>query len=224
MCSCLLYLRVIPLCVCVCVCVCACVCMCAYVYVQFYFFSYELSQDIEYTSLVYIVFIQSLSCVRLFVTPWTTACQASLSFTISQSLLKLRSIDSAMPSNHLILCHPLLLLPSIFPRIRVFSSESVLHFRWPKYWGFSFSIRVDFLQDGLVGSSCCPRDSQESSPAPQFESINSSVLSLLCNPTLTSIHDYWKNHRWTFVGKVMALFLICCVGWLQLFFQRASIF
>ena len=86
------------------------------------------------------VVVQSLSHVQLFVTSWTASHQASLSFTISQSLLKLMSIESAMPSNHLILCRPLLLLPSIFPSIRVFSKESVLHIRWPKYWSFSFSI------------------------------------------------------------------------------------
>ena len=86
-----------------------------------------------------VVFVQSLSCVWLFVTSWTAACQASLSFTISQSLLKLISIESVMPSNHLILCHLLLLLFSVFPSIRVFSSELVL-IRWPKYWSFSFSI------------------------------------------------------------------------------------
>ena len=83
---------------------------------------------------------QSFSRVRLLVTPWTAAHQASLSFTISQSLLKLMSIESVMPSNHLILCHPLLLLPSIIPSIRVFSNESVLCIRWPEYWSFSFSI------------------------------------------------------------------------------------
>ena len=84
--------------------------------------------------------IQSLSRVWLFATQWTGAHQASLSITNSQSLLKLMSIESVMPSNNLILCHPLLLLPSIFPSIRVFSNESVLHIRWPKYWSFSFSI------------------------------------------------------------------------------------
>src|SRR5574337_513211 len=84
--------------------------------------------------------VQSLSHVRLFATPWTTAHQASLSIINSRSLLKLMSIESVMPSNHLTLCHPLLLLPSIFPSIRVFSNESVLHIRWPKYWSFSFSI------------------------------------------------------------------------------------
>ena len=86
------------------------------------------------------VFVQSLSHVQLFATRWTTACQASLSFTISWSLLQLMSIESVMPFNHLILCHPLLLLPSIFPSIRVFSSESALCIRWPKYLRFNFSI------------------------------------------------------------------------------------
>ena len=107
------------------------------------------------------------------------------------------SIEAVMPSNLLILCCPLLLLPSIFPSIRVFSSESALCIRWSKYWNFSFSIspsfRTAFLYDGLVGSPCSPRDSQESSPTPQFKSINSLVLSFLYSPTLTSIHDYWKN-------------------------------
>ena len=98
---------------------------------------------------VFVVF-QSLSCVRLFVTPWTAACQASLSFTISQSLLKLMSIESVMPSNHLILCYPLLLLPSIFPSIRVFPSESALRIRWPKYWSFSFSISPTNEYSGLI--------------------------------------------------------------------------
>ena len=84
--------------------------------------------------------VQSFSCVRLFATPWTTAHQVSLSITNSQNLPKLMSIESVMPSSHLILCHPLLLLPSISSRIRVFSHESVLHIRWPEYWSFSFNI------------------------------------------------------------------------------------
>ena len=87
-----------------------------------------------------LISVQSLSRVRLFVTPWTAACQASLSTTNSWSLLKLMSIELVMPSNHLILCRPLLLLPSIFPSIRVFSNQSVLHVRWPKYWSFSLSV------------------------------------------------------------------------------------
>ena len=94
--------------------------------------------------------VQSLSCVRLLVTPWTAACQASLSITNSWSLLKLMSIVSVIPSNHLILCRPLLLPPSIFPSIRVFSNESVLHIRWPKYWSFSFSISPSNEYSGLI--------------------------------------------------------------------------
>ena len=125
--------------------------------------------------------VESLSQVQLFAAPWTAAHQASRSFTISQSLLKLMSIESVMPSSHLILCHPLLLLPSVFPSIRVFTSESVLCIRWPKYWSFSFSVSPsnEYLGlDGLVGSPCIPRDSQESSPTAQFNrSINSLALS-----------------------------------------------
>ena len=94
--------------------------------------------------------VQSLSCVWLFVTPWIAARQASLSITISQSSLKLTSIESVMPSSHLILCHPLLLLPPIPPRIRVFSNESTLHMRWPKYWSFSFSIILSKEIPGLI--------------------------------------------------------------------------
>ena len=139
------------------------------------------------------------------------------------SLLKLMPIVSVMPSNHLILCCPLLLLPSIFPRITVFSNESVLHIRWPKYWSFNFNISpsnehprlISFRMD-CFGSPHSPRDCQESSPAPQFKSINSSALSFLYSPTLTCIHEHWKTialMRWTFVGKVMSCFLICCLGW-----------
>ena len=95
----------------------------------------ELEQIILQT-----VVVQSLSCIQLSATPWTAALQASLSFTISQSLLKLTSVDSVMPSNHLIICRPLLLLPSIFPSIRVFSNELALLIRWPKYWCFSFGL------------------------------------------------------------------------------------
>ena len=142
--------------------------------------------------------VQPLSRVRLFVTPRTTARQASLSITNSRSLPKPMSIESVMPSNHLILCRPLLLLPSIFPSIRVFANESVLRTRWPKYWSFSFNISPSNEHPGLisrlVGSLCSPRDSQEPSPTPQFKSINSWALSFLYSPTLTSIHDHWKKH------------------------------
>ena len=94
--------------------------------------------------------VQSLSHVQLFTTSWTAARQASLSITNSRSLFKLMSIESVMPSNHLILCHPLLLLPSIFPSIRFFSRESVLHIRWPKYWSFSLSISPSSEYSGLI--------------------------------------------------------------------------
>ena len=137
---------------------------------------------------------KSLSWVGLSVTPPAAAGQAPLSSTISQSLLKFMSFELVMLSNHLILCCPLLLPASIFPSIKVFSNESVLCIRWPKYYSFSFSISSDEYS-GLISfrmdwfDVCNPRDSQESSPAPQFESINSSVLSLLYGPTLTSVHD-----------------------------------
>ena len=115
------------------------------------------------------------------------------------------SIELVMPSSDLILCHPLL-LPSIFPSIRVFSSESVLHIRWPEYWSFRFSISPSnqcsgliSLKDRLVGSPCSPKDSQESSPTPQFKSINSSALNFLYGPTLTTLHDYWKNHSFDYM-------------------------
>ena len=134
-------------------------------------------------------------------TPWMAARQASLFITNSRSLLKLMSMESVMPSNHLILCHPLLLLPLIFSSIRVFSNESDLHIGWPKYWSFSFSISPSKEYSGLISFRIdwlnllfSPRDSHNSSPTPQFKSINSSALSFLYSPILTSIHDYWKNH------------------------------
>ena len=134
-------------------------------------------------------------------TPRTAAHQASQSFTVSQSLLKLMSIELVMLSNHLILCRPLLLLPSIFSSIRVFSNELALHILWPKYWSFSFSTSPSNEYSGLIffrihwfDSPCSPKDLQESSPTPQFKSINSLVLTFLHSPTLTSIHNHWKNH------------------------------
>ena len=146
--------------------------------------------------------IQSLSRVQLFATPWTAARQASLSITNSQSLPKLMSIESVMPSNHLILCHPLLLLRSIFPNIRVFSNESALRIRWPKYWSFSFSISPSNEYSGLISFRMDWLDLLAvqgtlkilSSPTPQFKSINSSALSFLYGPILTFIHGYWKNY------------------------------
>ena len=102
--------------------------------------------------IVSVVAVQLLSHVWLFATSWTAACQASLSITISRNLLKFISIESVMPSSHLILCRPLLLLPSIFLSIRVFSNESALHIRWPKYWSFSFSIRPTNKSSGFISS------------------------------------------------------------------------
>ena len=122
--------------------------------------------------------------------------QASPSFTISQNFLRLMSIELVMPSNHLVLCHPLLLLPSIFPSIRVFFNESTLHIRWPKHWSFSFSISPSNEYSGFISFSIdwfnllAVHNSQESSPTPQFRSINSSALSPLYGPACTSIPDY----------------------------------
>ena len=142
----------------------------------------------------------SHSVVSNSATPWTAACQASLSFTSFWNLLKLMSITSVIPSNHLILCHPLHLLPSVFPSIRVFSNESVLHIRCPKYWSFSLSISPSNEYSGLIYfridwlNLLAVQGTQESSPTPQFKSINFSVLNFLYSPTLTFIYDYWKNH------------------------------
>ena len=112
--------------------------------------SFEIPSFSEFCIDLLFSSVQLLSCVQLFVTPWTAACQASLSITNSRSLPKLMSIESVMPSNHLILCRPLLFLPSIFPSIRVFSNESALHIRWPKYWSFSFNISPSNEHPGLI--------------------------------------------------------------------------
>ena len=145
--------------------------------------------------------VQLLSRVWLFATLWTVARQASLSITNSWSSPKFLSIESVMPSSHLILCRPLLLLPSVFPNIRVFSNESALCMRCPKYWSFSFNISPSNEHPGLISFRmdwldllAVQRTLKESSPTSQFKSINSLVLSFLHSPTLTSIHDYWKNH------------------------------
>ena len=145
--------------------------------------------------------VQSLSHVRLFATLWIAARQASLSITISRSSLTFKSIESVMPSSHLILCHPLVLPPSVFPSIRVFSNESALCMRWPKYWSFSFNISPSNEHSGLISFRMDWLDLlavqgtlNVSSPTPQFKTINSSMLSFLYSPTLTSIHDYWKNY------------------------------
>ena len=144
--------------------------------------------------------VRLLSHVRLLVSPWTAACQASLSITNSWSLLKLMSIESVMLSNYLILCQPLLLLPSIFPRIRVFSNESVLHIRWPKYWSFSFSISPSNEYSGLISlridwfDLLVVQGTLKSLLQHHIQKHQFLGMQLFYSPTLTSTHDYWKNH------------------------------
>ena len=143
--------------------------------------------------------VQLLSRVRLFVTPWTAVRQASLSITNSQSLLKLIFIESMMPSNHLTLCCPLLLLPSIFPSIRVFFSESVLPIRWPKYWNFSFSINPSNEYSGLISFRMDLLDllAVQGTLKSLLQHHSSKASILRCSAffiaQLTSIHDNWKN-------------------------------
>ena len=158
------------------------------------------------------VSIQLLSRVQLFSTPWTVACQASLSIMNTQSLCKLMSSESVMPSNHLILCHPLLLLPSIFPSIRVFSNESSLYIRWPKYWSLSFNIspsneysglisfRFDWLDLLAVQETLKSLLQHHSSKASAFFTVQ------LPHPYMTTGKTIAFT-RWTFVGKVMSLLL-----------------
>ena len=161
--------------------------------------------------------VQLLNCVRLFATPWTAAWQAALCITNSQSLLRVMSTESVMPSNHLILCWPLLLPPSIFPSIRVFSNESALRIRWPKYWSFSFSIIPSNEHPGLISF----RMDQLDRPAVQgtlksFLQHHSSKASILQHSAFFIVqlsYPYMTTSkpialtRWNFVGKVMSLLL-----------------
>ena len=149
--------------------------------------------------------VQLLSHVGLFATLWTTVCQASLSIASSQTLFKLMSIESVMPSNHLILCRPLLLLPQAFPASVSFQMGQFLTSGGQSI-GASASASVlplsiqDWFPLGWTGwNPCCPRDYQESSPTPQFKSISSFMLTFLYSPTLTSIHGYWKNHSFDYM-------------------------
>ena len=151
--------------------------------------------------MIEIFVVQLLSCFRLFATPWTAARQASLSFTISQGLLKLMSIELVMLSNHLILCRPFLLLPSIFPSITVFTNESAVRIRWPKYWSFSFGISPSNEYSGLISFwmdwlDLLAVQGTLKSLVQHHRSKASilSALSFLYSPTFTSTHDYWKNH------------------------------
>ena len=164
--------------------------------------------------------LHSVSSVRLFVTPWTAASQASLSITDTQSLLKLMSIELLMPPHHLILCHPLLLRHSIFPSIRVFSSESVLHIRWPKYCSFSFSISPSNEHLGLISFRMDCLDLlavQGTLKSLLHHSSKESILQLsafliLSHPYMTTGKTIASTRR-TFVDKVNLCFLISCLGW-----------
>ena len=146
--------------------------------------------------------VQSLSCVQLFATPWTAARQSSLSTTNSQTLLKFMSIELVMPSNHLILCHPLLLLRSICPSIRVYPSESVLHIRWPKYWNFSFSISPSneysgFISFGIDWFDLLAVQGTLKSHL-QHHSSKASILQhsafFIVQLSHAYMNDHWKNH------------------------------
>ena len=166
--------------------------------------------------------IQSLSHVWLFVTPWTAACQASLSITNSRSLPKLMSVESVIPSTHLTLSHPLLLLPSIFLTIRVFSNESVLHIRWPKYWSFSFSISPSNEHPGLISFRIDWLDllavQGTLKSLLQHHSSKASILRCSAFITVQLSHRYTTTGktialtRRTFVDKVMSL-LFNMLGW-----------
>ena len=167
--------------------------------------------------------VQSLRRVQLFATPWTAARQASLSITNSWSLPKPMSIESVMPSNHLILCCPLLLLPSIFPCIGVFSNESALRIRWPKYWSFSFNIRPSNEHPGLISFRmdwlALPAVQGTLKSLLQHHSSKASILQHLAFFIVQLSHPYMTTGktialtRWTFVDKVMSLLLICCLCW-----------
>ena len=167
--------------------------------------------------------VQSLSHTWLFANPWMAAYQASLSITNSWSLLKLMSIESVMPSNHLILCRPLFLPPSIFPSIWVFSNESVLCIRWPKYWSFSFSISSSNEYSGLISFRMDWLDllavQGTLKSLLQHHSSKTSILWHSAFFILQLSHPYMTTGktialtRWTFVGKVISLLLICYLGW-----------
>ena len=177
--------------------------------------------------------VQSLSRVPLFVTPWTAACQASLSIINSQSLLKLMPIESAMPSNHLILCHPLFLPPSIFPNIRVFSNESALPIMGPKYWSFSFSISPSNEHPRLISFRMDWLDLLAVQEIPksllQHHSSKASILRYSAFFTVQLSHPYMTTGktialtRWTFVGKVMSL-LFNMLSRLVITFLSRSVF
>ena len=176
--------------------------------------------------------VQSLSCVQLFATPWTAAHQASLSITSSWSLLKFMSIELVMPSNHLILCRPLLLLPSIFPSIRVFSNESALSIKWPKYWSYSFSISPSNEYSGLISFRMDWLDLLDVQGIfkclLQYHSSKASILQHSAFFIVQLSHPYMAIGktitltRWTFVGKVISLLFNTLPGFVIAFLPRSK--
>ena len=178
----------------------------------------DMQQSLSKCRLSIVLVVRLLSCVQLFATSWTAAHQTSLSITKSGSLLKFMSIELVMPSNHLILCHPLLLLPSIFSSFRVFSSESVLHIRWPKYWSFSFNISLSNEYSGLISFRMdCLDLLAVLGTLKSLLQHHSSKASILCYSAFFMVqlsHLYRTTGKAialtirTFVGKVMPLFLI----------------
>ena len=164
-------------------------------------------------------FVQLLSRIQLFAIPWTAACQASLSFTSSRNSLKLMSIESVMPSNNLVPCHPLLLLPSIFPRIRVFSNELALHIRWPEYWSFSFSISLSNEYLGLISFRIDWFDLLAAQGTLksllQHQHWKASIFQHSANSRvqLTSVHDYCKSHSFDYAGFLSAKWCLCFLIW-----------
>ena len=186
-------------------------------------------------SCMFVVVVQLVSPVRPFATPWTAACQVSLSFTISQSLLKVMSIESTeliMPSNHLILCHPFLLLPSIFPSIRVYSNESVLHIRRPKYWSFSFIISPSNEYSGLISFRMDSFDLlaiqgilksllQHNSSKASILWCSAFFIVQLSHPYMTTGKTMALTRR-TFVGKVMSLLFHMLSSFVIAFLSRSK--
>jgi len=186
--------------------------VCVYIYIYIYL----------YLKCIYVVVVHFLSCVQLFATPRTAACHASLSFTISQSLLRFISIELVMLCSHLILCCPLLLLPSIFPSIRVFSSESALRIRRPEYWSFRFSISSSNEYSGLISFRIdwfdLPAVQESLKSLLQHHRLKPSILWCSAFLMVQLSHPYMTTGKtialtiWPFVSKVMSSLLLCCLA------------
>ena len=195
---------------------------------------YHLAKDPSFPCRLKMFVVQSLSWVWVFVTPWTAMHQASLSFTISRILFKLMSTESVMPSNHLILCRTLLFLPSIFPSIRVFSIESVLPIRWPKYWSFKFSISPSNEHLGLISFRMDWLDllavQGTFKSFLQHHSSKASILQPSAFFMVQLLHLYMTTGKtialtiWTFVGEVMSLLFNALSRFVKTFLPRSSIF